>query len=155
MNGIILDGKKAAAAIRKEVREQVEKYKEQGIQPKLCAVLVGDDPASVLYARAKARACEKSGIEFQLVELPASTTGEEVTKIVRKLSDDQSCHGIMIELPLPGHIDPSPVLIGINPLKDVDGLSPVSKGAMFRKRRFVSCNSAIMYRDFKKKWNIS
>jgi methylenetetrahydrofolate dehydrogenase (NADP+)/methenyltetrahydrofolate cyclohydrolase len=134
VNGIILDGKKAAAAIRKEVREQVEKYKEQGIQPKLCAVLVGDDPASVLYARAKARACEKSGIEFQLVELPASTTGEEVTKIVRKLSDDQSCHGIMIELPLPGHIDPSPVLIGINPLKDVDGLSPVSKGAMFKKK---------------------
>ena len=130
----ILDGKAVAASIREEVRAEVAALIEKGITPKLSVVLVGDDPASVLYARSKERACKNSGIEFELHSFPESASEEEVLAKLAELSSDPNCHGIMVELPLPKHINKERVMMAVHPDKDVDGLSPINRGRMFTNK---------------------
>lgn len=130
----ILDGKAVAASIREEVRAEVKALKEQGITPKLAVVLVGEDPASVVYARSKEKACKNSGIDFELHSFPETATEEEVLKKIAELNEDPGCHGIMVELPLPKHINKERVMMAVHPDKDVDGLSPINRGRMFTQK---------------------
>ncbi|WP_027719267.1 bifunctional 5,10-methylenetetrahydrofolate dehydrogenase/5,10-methenyltetrahydrofolate cyclohydrolase [Desulfovirgula thermocuniculi] len=128
MAATILDGKKIAAEIREEVKAEVAQLKEKGILPKLVAVLVGDDPASVVYARSKEKSCANVGIAFELFNLPGDTPEAEVLDLIDRLNKDDSVHGIMIEMPLPKHISKQRVLEAISPLKDVDGSHPINRG---------------------------
>lgn len=134
MAGAIIDGKKVAQEIREEVKREVEALKAQGVEPKLSVVLVGEDPASVIYARAKEKACKNAGIAFELIKLDANSPEEEVLAILDKLSKDNTCNGIMVELPLPKHINKDRVMSAVDPLKDVDGINPINRGAMFTKK---------------------
>lgn len=128
MVATIIDGKKIAAQIREEVKAEVAQLKEQGIQPKLSVVLSGDDPASVVYARSKEKSCANVGIEFELFTLPGTAAEEEVVTLIDRLNKDDSVHGIMIELPLPKHMNKQRVLEAVSPLKDVDGVHPINRG---------------------------
>ncbi|MGQ9556649.1 MAG: bifunctional 5,10-methylenetetrahydrofolate dehydrogenase/5,10-methenyltetrahydrofolate cyclohydrolase [Desulfurispora sp.] len=128
MSAILLDGKKVAATIREEVKAEVASWREQGVAPKLAVVLVGDDPASVVYARSKEKACGNVGIDFELFTMPASTPESEVLALIERLNGDPAVHGIMIELPLPKHIDKKKVLEAVAPIKDVDGVHPINRG---------------------------
>lgn len=134
MSAKIMDGKKIASEILDEVRAEVKALSERGIIPKLSVILVGDDPASVMYARSKERACKKSGIDYELITFPSDAKEESVLQELERLSVDQSCHGIMVELPLPEHMNKDRIMMAINPLKDVDGINPVNRGQMFTKK---------------------
>jgi len=129
-----MDGKKIASEILDEVRAEVKELSERGIIPKLSVILVGDDPASVMYARSKERACKKSGIDYELITFPSDAKEESVLQELERLSVDQSCHGIMVELPLPEHMNKDRIMMAINPLKDVDGINPINRGQMFTKK---------------------
>ncbi len=124
----LIDGKKVAASIREEVKADVAKLREQGIVPKLSVVLAGDDPASVVYARSKEKSCGNVGIDFELFTLPGTAKEEEVLALVDKLNQDKAVHGIMIELPLPKHMDKKKILEAVDPKKDVDGVHPINRG---------------------------
>ena len=130
----IIDGKKIASQILEEVRAEVSELLSRGITPKLSVILVGDDPASVLYARSKERACRKSGIDYELLTFAEDVREETVLEELRELSADKSCHGIMVELPLPRHMDKERIMMAIDPLKDVDGINPINRGQMFTKK---------------------
>lgn len=131
MPAAIIDGKAIAAAIREEVKAEVQTLKDRGVSPKMGVVLVGDDPASVLYARSKERACRNSGIGFELFRFAESASEEEVLAKLADLAADASCHGIMVELPLPRHMNKERVMMAIDPDKDVDCINPLSRGRMF------------------------
>jgi len=124
----LIDGKKVAAEIREEVKKEVAFLREAGIAPRLAVLLVGDDPASVVYARSKEKACNNVGIDFELFTMPGTSGEEEVLALVRRLNDDPKVHGVMIELPLPKHIKKQNVLEAVRPDKDVDGVHPVNRG---------------------------
>jgi methylenetetrahydrofolate dehydrogenase (NADP+)/methenyltetrahydrofolate cyclohydrolase len=130
----IIDGKKIASQILEEVRAEVGELSSRGITPRLSVILVGDDPASVLYARSKERSCRKSGIDYELRTFVEDTREETILEQLHELSADQSCHGIMVELPLPRHMDKERVMMAIDPLKDVDGINPINRGQMFTKK---------------------
>ena len=130
----IIDGKKIASQILEEVRAEVSELLSRGITPKLSVILVGDDPASVLYARSKERTCRKSGIDYELLTFAEDVREETVLEELRELSADKSCHGIMVELPLPRHMDKERIMMAIDPLKDVDGINPINRGQMFTKK---------------------
>ncbi|HHW26535.1 MAG TPA: bifunctional 5,10-methylene-tetrahydrofolate dehydrogenase/5,10-methylene-tetrahydrofolate cyclohydrolase [Firmicutes bacterium] len=131
MAATIIDGKSIAAVIRDEVRAEVKNLRERGIIPKLAVILAGDDPASVLYARSKERACKNSGIEFELHKYPENVEEQVILDKLAELSSDPACHGIMVELPLPRHINKERVMRAVDPDKDVDGISPINRGRMF------------------------
>jgi methylenetetrahydrofolate dehydrogenase (NADP+)/methenyltetrahydrofolate cyclohydrolase len=124
----LLDGKKVAASIREEIKAEVAALRERGVVPKLSVILAGDDPASVVYARSKEKSCNNVGIDFELFTLPGSAPEEEVLTLVDKLNKDDNVHGIMIELPLPKHMDKKKVLEAVLPIKDVDGVHPINRG---------------------------
>ncbi|MDA8336288.1 MAG: bifunctional 5,10-methylene-tetrahydrofolate dehydrogenase/5,10-methylene-tetrahydrofolate cyclohydrolase [Peptococcaceae bacterium] len=124
----LIDGKKVAAVIREEVRNEVAAYRAAGLAPRLAVILAGDDPASVVYARSKEKACSNVGIDFELFTMPAATPEDEVVALVERLNRDPVVHGIMIELPLPKHIKKQRVLEAVRPDKDVDGVHPVNRG---------------------------
>jgi methylenetetrahydrofolate dehydrogenase (NADP+)/methenyltetrahydrofolate cyclohydrolase len=126
----IIDGKKIAQEVRAEVASEVEKAKKQGIQPHLTAVLVGDDPASHIYVRGKKKACEKVGISAETLLFPADITQEELLKLIHDLNSNPKVHGILVQLPLPKHIDENIILESIDPKKDVDGFHPVNFGKL-------------------------
>lgn len=126
----IIDGKQVAAEMRAELKAEVEQLKKKGIVPGLAVVLVGDDPASKSYVTAKEKACEEIGIYSDDNRLPANTTRQELMSLVNKLNKDSKIHGILVQLPLPKHIDESEILLAINPEKDVDGFHPVNVGKM-------------------------
>jgi len=128
MAATIIDGKAIAAAIREEVKAEVAELKANGINPKLNVLLVGDDPASVVYARAKEKSCGNVGIEFTLKIMPESTPLEEVLALIDAWNKDASVHGIMVELPLPQGMNKNLVLEAIVPQKDVDGSHPTNRG---------------------------
>ncbi len=134
MSATVIDGKSVAAVIRDEVRAEVAELKTKGITPKMAVVMAGDDPASVLYARSKERACKNSGIEFELHKFAESASEEEVVAKLQELSKDSSVHGIMLELPLPRHMNKERVMMAVDPEKDVDGISPINRGRMFTKK---------------------
>jgi methylenetetrahydrofolate dehydrogenase (NADP+)/methenyltetrahydrofolate cyclohydrolase len=124
----LIDGKKVAASIREEVKVEVSELRAKGIAPRLAVILAGDDPASVVYARSKEKACNNVGIDFELFALPGSTPEAEVVALVEKLNKDDNVHGIMIELPLPKGMNKNRVLESVLPKKDVDGVHPINRG---------------------------
>ena len=124
----LIDGKEIAKDIREKVKETVAAYRAEGINPRLAVILVGDDPASVWYAKSKQKAAEKIDILYDFYELPADTPEADVIALVEKLNSDSDVHGIMVELPLPKHIDKERVMAAVSPVKDVDGVNPINRG---------------------------
>jgi len=137
----LIDGKVVSQSVRDEVADLASKLKQDtGIVPGLAAVLVGDDPASEIYVRNKRKACEKVGIYSEEHKLPAETTEEQLLRLVNKLNEDTKIHGILVQLPLPDHIDETKILRTVSPLKDVDGFHPYNVGLLVEGNpRFVSC----------------
>lgn len=137
----IIDGKAVAAGLRERVAGAVAQIKaQQGVQPALAVVLVGEDPASQVYVRNKHAATEKSGMRSIEHKLPAETSEDEVVALVRKLNEDEAVDGILVQLPLPDHISPDRVINEIHPDKDVDGLTEANAGRlMLGKDGLVPC----------------
>ncbi|NOZ26444.1 MAG: bifunctional methylenetetrahydrofolate dehydrogenase/methenyltetrahydrofolate cyclohydrolase FolD [Chloroflexi bacterium] len=143
MTATIIDGKAIAAEIRQEIKAEVERLKAQyGKVPGLATVLVGSNPASQTYVRMKGRACEEVGIHSVKPTLPDDATQEQVEGLVRELNEDPSIHGILVQLPLPSHLDEEAVLNTISIEKDVDGFHPINIGRLAMKGRdplFIPC----------------
>ncbi len=137
----IIDGKAIAAKFREQVAEEVQQLRQQtGVVPHLAAVLVGDDPASAVYVRNKQKACDKAGIRSTLHRLPASTTEQELLRLIDQLNRDDQVHGILVQLPLPEQINTKGVLDAVSPLKDVDAFHPENVGLLVQGRpRFLPC----------------
>lgn len=137
----ILDGKSIALQIRQEIGERVQRLQERtGVVPCLAAVLVGEDPASQVYVRNKESACAKAGIASQLHRLHGETTGEDLLTLLDRLNADPKVHGILVQLPLPDHIDERLVLDRVDPIKDVDAFAPENVGLMSQGRpRYLPC----------------
>ncbi len=140
----IIDGKAISAQIRAEIAEKVKTLKaERGIVPGLAVIIVGEDPASRVYVRNKHRACEEVGFASFGYELPASTTQEELLALVEKLNRDSAVHGILVQLPLPSHLDEEKILLAIDPAKDVDAFHPYNVGKiMIGNYDFLPCTPA-------------
>ena len=126
----IIDGRKIAEQIRGELKQRVESLKGKGITPKLVAILVGEDPASLSYLRGIAKGCEAVGILSDTVKLSANVTQEELDRKIVELNEDPKCHGIILQLPLPKHLDTLRAESAIVPDKDVDGTNPVNTGKL-------------------------
>ncbi|UTJ07298.1 bifunctional methylenetetrahydrofolate dehydrogenase/methenyltetrahydrofolate cyclohydrolase FolD [Arcobacter roscoffensis] len=127
----VIDGKALSAKIKEEVRVEVEELKnKEGITPGLAVVLVGDDAASATYVNSKHKACENAGIYSVVHTKPSSTTQEELLELIDEMNNDSKLDGILVQLPLPKHIDTTTVLEAINPFKDVDGFHPYNVGRM-------------------------
>jgi methylenetetrahydrofolate dehydrogenase (NADP+)/methenyltetrahydrofolate cyclohydrolase len=127
----ILDGKQLAANMRADIAKQVAELKAtRGITPGLGVILIGLDPASTSYVTAKEKACEEAGMHSEDVRVPATTTQEEALALVQKMNADPRIHGILVQLPLPKHIDEAAVINAIAPEKDVDGFTPINVGRM-------------------------
>jgi methylenetetrahydrofolate dehydrogenase (NADP+)/methenyltetrahydrofolate cyclohydrolase len=127
----ILSGKELAATMRQEMKQEIEKLKEQhNVVPGLAVVLIGDNPASISYVRGKEKACTEVGILSQQYKFDANYKEEDLLKLIDTLNRDASIHGILVQLPLPDHINEEKVLYAINPDKDVDGFHPVNVGRM-------------------------
>lgn len=138
----ILDGKSLAKQIRKELKSRVQELRQKGIIPSLAVVLIGDDPSSIVYVNMKRKACEEVGIISHLYHLPSPTSQEEATKLIRELGERKDINGILVQHPLPPHIDEMSIFSAIPPEKDVDGLSPLSLGRLaFGRPSFVSCTA--------------
>ena len=136
----LIDGKLISAQVKDECRERVAK---EGLDVTLAVIQVGNDPASSVYVGNKKKACEYIGIHSLSYELPEETTEEELLALVEKLNQDDSVHGILVQLPLPSHIDEDKVIQKISPMKDVDGFHPQSVGALsIGEPGFVSCTPA-------------
>lgn len=140
MTARIIDGKSIAKELRESLAPRVAALKEQGITPGLTVIVVGDDPASAIYVRNKERACVKLGMNSQVLRFPAETTQEEILNTVRLLNQDDSVHGILVQLPLPPHIDEQAVLRAIDPDKDVDGFHAMNAGRLMNgEPGFLAC----------------
>ena len=141
MTAELISGRVIGNQIREELTGEVSKLKaEHDLVPGLAVVLVGEDPASVSYVTAKGRACDDIGIFEETIKLPADTPEQEILDLVEKLNNDDRFHGILVQLPLPKHIDEEKVLIKINPEKDVDGFHPMNVGRMVvGKPAFLPC----------------
>ena len=139
-----LDGKATAAEVRREVRFEVEALVASGVQPRLSVVLLGDDPASALYVRNKARAAGRTGIVSETHALPADAPRCRVLDLLAELNEDPLIHGVLLQLPVPSHLDPLELQELISPEKDVDGLHPVNAGRLAQGRQdgFVPCTPA-------------
>lgn len=144
MSATIIDGKKIAAEIREEIKRKTNALSARGKRvPGLAFVLVGDNPASQVYVRSKEKACVEVGFHSVLEKLPVETSIETLTEILRRLNDDKSIDGILVQMPLPKHLDELLVLEMIDPAKDVDGFHPVNVGLLsIGTPRFVSCTPA-------------
>lgn len=139
----IIDGKKISQEIKDEVKERVAKLKEEGVNVCLAVIQVGNNPASTVYVGNKKKACAYVGIESRAFELPEETSEEELLALVQKLNDTEEVNGILVQLPLPGHIDEDKVIQAISPDKDVDGFHPQSVGRLsIGQPGFVSCTPA-------------
>lgn len=134
----IIDGKKIAEAMKAEAAEQVQLLKREGLTPGLAVVLVGDDPASRLYVKSKARACAELGMHSEAVTLPGQTTTAELLQAIGRLNRDDDIDGILVQLPLPGQIDEQAILQAVHPGKDVDGFSPVNVGKLCLGKQLVA-----------------
>lgn len=139
----IIDGKKISAEIKEELKEQVAQLKKDGIKGTLAVIQVGDDPASSVYVRNKKKACEYIGIGSKSYELPETTTQTELLDLIADLNQDDAVNGILVQLPVPAHIDEKTIINAISPAKDVDGFHPESVGALtIGQKGFVSCTPA-------------
>ena len=140
MTAQIIDGKSIALSVRQGLEPRVEALKAKGVTPGLTVVVVGDDPASAIYVRNKERASNKLGMNGTVLRLPEETTQEELLTVVRKLNADDSIHGILVQLPLPKHIDEHAILREIDPDKDVDGFHAMNAGRLLNgEKGFVAC----------------
>jgi methylenetetrahydrofolate dehydrogenase (NADP+)/methenyltetrahydrofolate cyclohydrolase len=140
MPATVLDGKALAARVRGDLKLEVDRLAPQGITPGLAVVLVGDDPASQIYVRNKTTACAQAGIKTFDHRLPATTSTDELLKVVASLNADGRVDGILIQLPLPAGIDARRVLFSVDPRKDVDGIHPENVGRLLMgEPRFVAC----------------
>ncbi len=137
----LIDGKAIAEKIRGEIAEEVTAFREKtGLVPGLATVLVGEDPASQVYVRMKRKACEKLEILSEGHTLDASTSQEELLDLIGRLNRDDKIHGILVQLPLPDHIEEEKILLAISPEKDADGLHPANLGKLFiGKPRVIPC----------------
>jgi len=139
----IIDGKKISNDIKDELKVTVTAYKEKGIEITLAVIQVGSDPASSVYVGNKKKACEYTGIKSLSYELPEETTEEELLKLVQELNHRKDVNGILVQLPLPAHINEDLIIQTIAPEKDVDGFHPQSVGALaIGQKGFVSCTPA-------------
>lgn len=139
----LIDGKKISGEIKDELKEKVAQLKEKGVEVTLAVIQVGNDPASTVYVGNKKKACAYIGINSLAYELPEETTQEELLNLVRQLNDREDVNGILVQLPLPAHIDEDTVIRTIVPEKDVDGFHPQSVGLLsIGQKGFVSCTPA-------------
>lgn len=139
----ILDGKAVSQRIKDELREQAQQLKEKGVEIGLAVVLVGDDPASRVYVNSKKKACEYIGIYSESYELPGSTTQDELLELIGRLNNDDRIDGILVQLPLPEHIDEETIINAIDPSKDVDAFHPANVGKiMIGNYDFLPCTPA-------------
>lgn len=139
----IIDGKKISAEIKEELKERVTCLKAEGTTGALAVIQVGDDPASSVYVRNKKKACEYIGIQSKSYELPESATQEELLGLIADLNEDEEVNGILVQLPVPAHIDEKTIINAISPKKDVDGFHPQSVGSLtIGQPGFVSCTPA-------------
>ena len=140
----MIDGAAIARGIRADVAQAATALAARGVRPGLAAVLVGDNPASAVYVRSKARACEQAGMKSVTVRLPAETSERELLERVDQLNADDTVHGILVQMPLPKHIDPDAVVRHVLPTKDVDGFHPVNVGKLLVGERdgFAPCTPA-------------
>ncbi|MFZ5943260.1 MAG: bifunctional methylenetetrahydrofolate dehydrogenase/methenyltetrahydrofolate cyclohydrolase FolD [Bacillota bacterium] len=140
MSAKLIDGKEVAKKLRENIKVEVEKIKEAGIAPGLAVVLVGSDPASQVYVGHKEKACKEVGFHSEVYRLPADTAQTELLDLIEKLNNDQKIHGILVQLPLPKHLDEKEVINKISYKKDVDGFHPLSAGALFvGEKSLVPC----------------
>ena len=130
MQAKLIDGKALAAQVKAEAAADTAALKAKGVTPCLAVILVGEDPASQVYVRGKAKDCGECGIDSRVLRLPESTTQEELLTLVHQLAEEKAVNGILVQLPLPAHIDEKAVIDAIPPEKDVDGFSPVNVGRM-------------------------
>jgi len=136
----IIDGKETAAQMREEIKQEIAKLKAEGIVPGLGVILVGDDPASRSYVKAKERTCEELGIYSDDNRLAEDATQAELIALVNRMNADAKINGILVQLPLPKHLDESQVLLAIDPDKDVDGFHPMNIGKMVAgEKAFLPC----------------
>ncbi len=136
----ILNGKELAKKVRIGLKKEVEKLKEEGINPKLAVIMVGNDPASTVYVRNKSKACEEVGIEFEEFLFEENITMETLLGTIDKLNKDDSIHGILLQAPIPKHLDINRAFLEIDPKKDVDGFHPINVGNLcIGNDCFVSC----------------
>ena len=140
MSAVIIDGKQIAADVRADVAKKVSELKEKGVIPCLAVILVGENPASVSYVTGKRKALAEVGMNDRSILLPETTSEEELLKLIAELNADSTVHGILVQLPLPKHINEDKVIMAIDPSKDVDGFHPVSVGNMMIGRPgFLPC----------------
>ena len=140
MTGKLIDGVAIGKEIREEIKQEVDVLKERGCQPGLAVILIGDDQASRTYVRNKEKSSIAAGMKSVLIELPETISEEELLNHVTNLNQDDSIHGILVQLPLPKHIDENLVIQAIDPVKDVDGFHPINVGKMIiGQRAFLSC----------------
>ena len=141
---IRIDGKAISAQIRAEIKEETAAFcAERGYAPGLAVVIVGEDPASQVYVRNKAKACEEVGFYSEVYRLPAETKQDELNALVDRLNGDEKIHGILVQLPLPKHLDETEVLLRIDPKKDVDAFHPYNVGKiMIGDYDFLPCTPA-------------
>lgn len=136
----IIDGKSIAQSIREEIKIKTEALKTKGITPCLAVILVGSNPASVSYVTGKQKALAEVGMNDRSVRLPESTTEQELISLIQELNADKNVHGILVQLPLPQHIDEEKIILAIDPAKDVDGFHPVNVGNLvIGKKTFLPC----------------
>ncbi|MGP1564032.1 MAG: bifunctional methylenetetrahydrofolate dehydrogenase/methenyltetrahydrofolate cyclohydrolase FolD [Treponema sp.] len=136
----IIDGKSIAQSIREEIKIKTEALKTKGISPCLAVILVGSNPASVSYVTGKQKALAEVGMNDRSVRLPESTTEQELISLIQELNADKNVHGILVQLPLPQHIDEEKIILAIDPAKDVDGFHPVNVGNLvIGKKTFLPC----------------
>lgn len=136
----IIDGKKISKELKDELKEKVAKYKEEGVEITLAVIQVGNDKASSVYVGNKKKACEYIGIKSLSYELEESTTEEELLNLIKELNNRKDVNGILVQLPLPKHINEDKVIETIDAKKDVDGFHPMSVGALsIGKKGFISC----------------
>lgn len=139
----LIDGKLISQQIKNELKEEVAQFKVEGIDICLAVIQVGSDPASSVYVRNKKKACAYIGVESRSYELPEETSEEELIKLVEELNADESVNGILVQLPVPDHIDEDKIIRTISPDKDVDGFHPVSVGRLWiGEKGFLSCTPA-------------
>ena len=139
----LIDGKKISQDLKDEVKAQVSELKAKGVEVALAVILVGNDPASTVYVGNKKKACEYTGIRSESYELPEDTSEKELLDLVERLNNDDKIDGILVQLPLPKHIDEDKVIRSISPDKDVDGFHPESVGRLsIGAKGFVSCTPA-------------
>jgi len=134
MAAILIDGKSLAATVRASLKNRIDALAKHGVRPGLAAILAGSDPASRVYVRNKARACEEVGLHSEIHEFPQDVAESALLECIAKLNAQRSVHGILLQLPLPPHLDADRILPAISPAKDVDGFHAVNLGALLQGR---------------------